>query len=163
MHILENDKIKRKMCKETKKDSHRFDKMHEVKKDKYCKDRYTSSIKPAIKEYDSRAYQPCALQKSNTVDVKPSFTQHRKSRYEEIKERVDSQFSGLPPRGNTFEVNPEWSLGKENDMNSRNVTFARSDSNHSTIKSTQSLVSNKKLQKLEKLYNELSMLENSVS
>jgi hypothetical protein len=69
----------------------------------------------------------------------------------------------LPSRGNTFDASNYISLGQENDMNARNITFARSDTNKSSNKSLNSLKKSKKLERLEQLYTELSLLENSIS
>jgi hypothetical protein len=69
----------------------------------------------------------------------------------------------LPSRGNTFDESNYISLGQENDMNARNITFARSDTNKSSNKSLNSLKKSKKLERLEQLYTELSLLENSIS
>ncbi|CAI2362702.1 unnamed protein product [Moneuplotes crassus] len=83
--------------------------------------------------------------------------------YKELKQSVAGQFQEKSSREQTFESNPNWAGGKENDRNHKNITFAKSDSNMSTIKSNTSLKQTKKMEKLEKLYNELSILQKSMN
>lgn len=113
-------------------------------------------------QHHKRIHYDVGLTKANTVDVKPTFKETRKSRYEEIRSNLMQKLPTPVGRVQTYDKDMLCTLGKENDRNERNVTFAYSDSHQSTMKSAQSLKDNKKLQKLERLYSELSQLEKSM-
>ena len=113
-------------------------------------------------EYNSENYCPLNIVKSNAMDYNPQQNLRQQSDLEELKHTIEDQFEEKVSRGNTLDSKHIWVSDKENDINQKNVTFAKTDSNLSTIKSNVSDRQSKKLNKLEKLYNELSMLENSM-
>jgi len=99
------------------------------------------------------------IPKAKTVDFDLPKN-HKKSRYEEIKEKAQKVQPYMGPNVKVFNES-RLSLGKEN-RNARNLTFAKTDSNMSSMKSMCSGQKNKRIQKLEKLYSELSILESSM-
>ncbi|CAI2386867.1 unnamed protein product [Moneuplotes crassus] len=84
--------------------------------------------------------------------------------FKELKLSIAKQLQSNFSREKTFEIKPNWDKAdKENVINHKNITFARTDSNMSSAKSDISEKQPEQISKLEKLYNELSMLQKSMN